>query len=134
MTSWNKGTKGICKPNSGSFKKGNNIGFKKGNLYGKRIKTEEEKKIIGDSHRGEKSVDWKGESASYGVKHRWIRKNYSNPLKCETCGEIGKKIGRRWNIDWSNKDHKYRRVREDYVGRCQKCHTKYDERFKKIIK
>ena len=33
-TAWNKGLKGICKPNSGSFKKGENTGKKNNNWKG----------------------------------------------------------------------------------------------------
>jgi len=46
---------------------------------------------------------------------------------CENCGKIGEKVGDRWNIDWANIDHKYRRVLEDYIGLCKKCHRKYDK-------
>jgi hypothetical protein len=72
------------------------------------------------------SWHWKGENGSYWAKHKWIVKNYGNPEYCEDCGKIGMKEGRKWNIDWSNCDHKYRRVREDYIGRCKSCHAIYD--------
>jgi len=83
--------------------KGNKNGFKKGN-----------------------KVKWKGNDVGYFGVHVWMVKTYGNPERCEDCGVKGKKIGRRWNIDWSNIDHKYRRVREDYVGRCHSCHKVYD--------
>ena len=46
---------------------------------------------------------------------------------CEDCGKIGEIHNGRWNIQWSNIDHEYRRVRDDYNGRCPKCHRKYDD-------
>lgn len=74
---WNKGTKGLIKPNSGSFKKGMakapTAGMKKGQKRGPqpewhklknrlghlgKIMREETKRKIGDAHRGEKSFMW----------------------------------------------------------------------------
>lgn len=77
--------------------------------------------------RGKNHYRWKGEKITYIPLHSWLRRHYGNPFKCEDCGKIGMKIGRQWNIEWSNCDHRYRRVREDYAGRCQSCHAKYDQ-------
>jgi ribosomal protein L34E len=74
----------------------------------------------------ENAAHWLGDDVGYSGVHSWVKRHYGNAPKCEDCGKSGMKIGRRWNIDWSNCDHKYRRVREDYTGRCQKCHKKYD--------
>lgn len=79
---------------------------------------------------GENHGFWKGEEAKYGAKHAWIRSRKGNPVSCEDCGLIGNKVGHRWNIDWSNVDHKYRRVIGDYNGRCSSCHKKYDKQNK----
>jgi len=136
---------------NGSFKKGNkiNLGRKTSeetkrkqslsmigkNLGKKRTKKTLEKMSI--AQRLEKGHNWKGENASVASKHRWIITYYGNPPKCEDCGMIGKKTGKiikQWNIQWSNCDHKYRRVREDYRGRCQKCHWKYDGHAEKLSK
>lgn len=89
--------------------------------------TEKHNLNISKSIRKEKHWNWKGENASYNAKHWWIRTNYEHPLKCEDCGQPGEKINGKWNIEWSNKDHLYKRVREDYKGRCKKCHRKYDK-------
>ena len=62
--------------------------------------------------------------------HQWIYSIKGYPKKCIDCGEIGKKVQRaiykRWNIHWSNIDHKYSRNPDDYIGRCPRCHKKYD--------
>ena len=42
---------------------------------------------------------------------------------CEMCGKSGLK-GRQ--IQWANIDHKYRRVLDDYIHMCAKCHGEYD--------
>ncbi len=57
---WNKGTKGICKPNSGSF-------------------TSE--KMIGEKH-----FAWKGDKVGYMALHRWINSRLGHPSQCENCG------------------------------------------------
>ena len=77
---------------------------------------------------GEINSLWKGELASISAIHQWLVYHYGNPVKCEDCGKLGKPTGKkeRWSIHWSNCDHKYRRVREDYFGRCDKCHRQYD--------
>ena len=74
----------------------------------------------------EDNWNWKGENASVDSKHIWIRNHYGNPPECEDCGKMGEKVNGQWNIDWSNVDHSYRRVREDYTGRCSSCHRIYD--------
>lgn len=70
----------------------------------------------------EKNPDWKGENAGYSTKHRWVKKLKGKPDHCEDCGLSDPKR----KYEWSNRDHKYRRVKEDYVSRCVSCHRKYD--------
>jgi len=38
---------------------------------------------------------------------------------CADCGAVGK-------TDWSNVDHRYRRVRADWAERCRSCYRRYD--------
>jgi len=61
-TPWNKGTKGVMKKNSGSFKKG---------------------KLIDEKH-----PLWKGKDAGYTAIHQWIRRKFGSPKKCEDCGSV----------------------------------------------
>ena len=78
----------------------------------------------------------KGDDVGYKGVHKWLFKNYGNPVFCEDCGKVGgfsKTIKPTWSIHWSNKDHKYRRRREDYNGRCTKCHKRYDLKIGLII-
>jgi hypothetical protein len=102
---WNKGTKGIMKPNSGSFKKGEH----------RSIKTEFKE---GGKPR------WKGEKAGYVSKHEWIYTNKGSPDTCEHCEKKGL-AGHK--IHWANKDHKYSRNLEDYLRLCAKCHINFDK-------
>ena len=75
---------------------------------------------------GDEHPNWGGDGVNYQIKHSWVRKIKGHPEVCEHCGKIGETINGKWNIDWANIDHKYRRVLEDYIGLCVKCHRKYD--------
>ena len=104
---WNKGIKGIIKP------------------------------------RNEKAYNWKGDNVGYGGVHAWVKRIKGNPKECSQCEKKGKftkyqKQGKqchKWNIDWANIDHKYRRKVDDYIGLCRSCHRKYDyqEEFKIMV-
>ena len=76
--------------------------------------------------KGKNNTNWKGDDASYYAIHIWVKNNKGNPEKCIKCGKIGKVVGNKWNIDWSNIDHKYNRNLDDYQGLCHKCHCEYD--------
>lgn len=116
---WNKGKKmsdeygrtmseshkGIPSPNkgkkglyhSGSFKKGHKLNV------------------------GNKSWLWKGDKVSYGGLHTWVKTWKGEPKICQVCGTVKAK-----KYEWANIDHKYRRVLEDFIRMCTKCHRKYD--------
>lgn len=68
----------------------------------------------------EKNGKWMGEKAKYGSKHTWISRKKGKPKQCEQCKIISNKC------QWANKDHKYKRIIEDYISLCPKCHRKYD--------
>lgn len=76
---------------------------------------------------GENSPSW-NENIGYHGLHIWLVKTFGNPLKCESCGEIGyKSIKNRWNIEWALvKGKKYERMRENFWGLCIRCHRNYD--------
>ncbi len=59
----NAGT-GVIKANSGSFKKGQNV--------------------------GSSNVNWKGDQVGYRSLHSWIRREYGMPTSCEDCGTTKK--------------------------------------------
>lgn len=93
-----------------------NQGFKKGNRLGE----------LNKGRRGQVPWNWKGENAEKPAIHIWVKSKKGKPMFCIDCGKVGKEIKGNWNIHWSNIDHKYRRVLEDYVGRCAMCHCLYD--------
>jgi hypothetical protein len=74
----------------------------------------------------EKGLDWKGDKAGRSAMHKWVEKWKGRPKYCEDCGlDDPNKI-----YHWSNVDHRYRRILEDYIRRCPKCHIKYDKSIK----
>ncbi len=82
---------------------------------------------LSELRKDEKNANWKGNDVKYSGLHIWIVRHKGKPPKCEHCGKTGKKEGRRWNIDWANKNHKYRRILEDWFGLCKSCHGEYDK-------
>lgn len=109
FTVWNKGTKGVVKPNSGSFKSGEHRStdteFKKG------------------ENKGSNNVMWKGDKVKYAGVHMWMVANYGNPSTCDFCRRDNL-WGR--SIDWANIDGKYTRTRETWLRLCKSCHKSYD--------
>ncbi len=111
-TPWNKGTKGVCKPNSGSFQKGHKSTKKWQEVMKSRI--------------SEKNSSWKGNKVGYHALHKWVYRRKGKPKICVDCDTTCKER----RISWSNVDHKYRRVLSDYQARCVPCHKKYDKKLK----
>lgn len=103
------------------------MGFGKQNK-GRKASPETIKKLkeIRKHRVGKLAPAWKGEKAGYFAIHHWMRKILGNPKKCEHCGKIGKKEGRKWNLDWANISREYKRDKKDYIGLCRKCHAKFD--------
>lgn len=79
---------------------------------------------IYNHYRGEKSYQWKGKDACYRQIHKWVQNWKGKPNHCEKCGKTYDKPR---SIQWANIDHKYRRVLDDYIALCCKCHIFYDK-------
>lgn len=75
-------------------------------------------------NKGEYHYEWKGENVGYFGLHDWVEKQLgkSRYQKCFNCG-IDK------NITWANKSHQYKRIKEDWIPLCKKCHFSYDKQF-----
>jgi hypothetical protein len=91
--------------------------------------SKEHKRKISESHANEKHPRWKSNDASYATKHQWIQRHYGKATKCSICSIEGNGH----QVHWANKDHKYRRKKEDYFQACAKCHGEYDK-FNKLRK
>ena len=90
---------------------------KKGHLnsfFGKTHSKETKKKI---------SLRHMKENPSYGAIHLWVKSRKGIAKCCKVC----KKTNKETRIEWSNVDHLYKRVLEDYTPLCCRCHFKHDK-------
>lgn len=100
---WNKGTKGLIKPNPGNFKS--------------------------EDFTDEKHPMWKGTKASYTAAHQWIARKLGKPKLCSSCGFTSDN-GRQFH--WSNISGKYLRDIYDWQRLCVSCHFKFDDHHIKM--
>ena len=138
---WNKGTKGICKPNSTSFKKGDKTRL--GKSHSKETKIKIREKLIGKkipSISGKKSHWWKGgitpinEAIRKSLEYKLWRKAVfeRDSYTCIWCGDD--KSGN-LQADHIKPFSLYKKLRfKINNGRtlCVACHKKTDTYGKKI--
>jgi len=96
------------KGNKGWFKKGIKTGFVPKTAF----------------KNGERHPNWKGDDASYSAIHHWVANNLKTSNKCEFCR---REKDSNYKIQWANKDHEYKRRKEDWVRLCVPCHLAYDK-------
>src|SRR3990167_3947508 len=89
--------------------------------------SESHKIKIRNANLGELGNNWQGNDVGYHGVHHWVKKHFGKPLKCEHCGTTTAR-----KFEWANKDHKYKRIRADFVRLCTTCHRKYDVQQKII--
>ena len=92
-------------------------------MAAKGVKLSEQAKqnIRNGQPRGENHPNWKGEKVEYRGLHDWVVLWKGKASLCEVCGSTDRK-----RYEWANKDHKYRRVLDDYISMCVPCHRLYD--------
>lgn len=61
------------------------------------------------------------EKPGYSAIHKWVSKWKTKPANCEHCGRS------ECRIEWANIDHTYKRVLDDYIALCVRCHLKHDK-------
>lgn len=78
---------------------------------------------IAKDRKMDKNPNWKGDRTNKPTLHSWINGNFEKPICCELCNREndGTTV-----FDWSNKDHKYSRIRSEWQYICRKCHTDFD--------
>jgi len=149
---WNKGTKGLIKPNSGSFKKGHIPVTKRGQekaclVCGKKrfYKPSYLKRGYGNYcslkcsgsvrkgvegfNKGRRFPQFQGENHPLwkGEQAGYIAlhawvKRYKG--KANKCIECGSSQ----NVEWANKSYEYKRNLTDWVELCSSCHSKRDRK------
>ena len=78
---------------------------------------------------GEQDPNWKGEEATYNAKHRWIHKHWVKTEHCEMCKQYTPappNTRLKFGTQWANISGEYKRIREDWMELCPKCHRNYD--------
>jgi len=100
-------------------------GHRKGKKHTKETKNKISKKRKGKC-KFDKNPNWKGQNASYSAIHHWVKRVKGKPKKCMMCGSIE-------NLQWANKNHKYKRNLSDWVSLCALCHNKFDKNNKILI-
>ncbi|MCK9319812.1 hypothetical protein [Methanoculleus sp.] len=75
-----------------------------------------------------KTTNWKGDKVGKIGIHIWVKKWKGAPNICEQCGKV---IENPSDIHWHNIDHKYRRVLDDYIRLCRKCHGEKNKQLHK---
>ena len=88
--------------------------------------SEETRQKMRDATRKKESESssWKGDKVGYFGVHAWVVRKKGKAKKCVDCGTLEGKI------EWSNANHKYKRVLKDYQAPCVKCHRKHDKAIK----
>ncbi len=92
---------------------------------GQRLKRDTGRRIPtwakGHYGKGARSAKWKGDDASYGAIHAYLRKHFPKAGICEECGQAKR-------TDYALiKGREYSRNREDYRELCERCHIRYDD-------
>jgi len=76
--------------------------------------------------RGAESPNWKGDGATYGSMHDWVKRELGKPKFCETC-----KTTKAKKYEWANLSGECKRDVSDWKRLCTKCHRKLDGHVKK---
>jgi hypothetical protein len=74
-----------------------------------------------DDMRNERHWAWKGEKATYGSLHSWVRRILGKIKECVYCGNEKR-------IEWASISHHASRNLEDYIPLCVPCHREYDKK------
>lgn len=99
------------------------------NACKKHCKSEKEiervKKMMAEltkKHSKENHYRWKGDLVGYSALHKWLRKTFGKPDRCENPKCSGKS-----NVyEWANVTGIYNRDIKNYKKLCKSCHIKID--------
>jgi hypothetical protein len=138
---WSTGTKGIVKPNSGSFTKGNpppphkegcscfrhgGKPWNKGITYKiHKISASKGKHYYPAGEFKKKPWTFKGTRNEYRNLHKRVCDKFEKSDTCEICGKDNLK-GKQ--IHWASKNGIYNEDRENWIRLCARCHWFYDHR------
>ncbi len=61
------------------------------------------------------------QTSFYRGIHNWVARNLGKPKKCSICLRTGLN-----KYHWANIDHKYNKIKEDWIRLCPSCHKIMD--------
>lgn len=110
---------------------------KKGKLSNAKSKhwklSEERKKQLSKTNKGDKNGRWKGDDANYHSMHTYLGRNFGKANKCKNRENkcLNFECNRKSNkFHWANmKNHNYSHKIEDYMMLCASCHKKFDSHY-----
>lgn len=118
---WNKGISGDEYLTSEARAKMSNA------KKGKKLSEEHIEKItvsVKNARGGKRNIT----TSDYKKIHYWIFKNFGKASKCEFC-----KTSNKSKYEWSNISQEYKYDINDWQQLCVKCHSIYDQNYKKGI-
>jgi hypothetical protein len=109
---WNKGTNIVLKPRTGEIRL---CKYCKKEMYCQKWELD-----IRQYCSRRCVIDGKKVSTGYQAIHTWIKTKYGVAKECGICGSSK-------NVDWANKDHKYKRDISEWLQLCRRHHMEYDK-------
>lgn len=114
--------------------------YAEGTVVTQEIRELRRKQMIGNTYAlgknvAEKHHNWKGNQATSGSIHDWIRSRIGKATehKCKHCGV---KKGKNY-MEWASISRKAKRDVSDYMPLCVRCHRIYDKNpisMRKVMK
>lgn len=98
---------------------------KPSNAKGKHWKIASDKRVNMSRGIGEDCHLWKGDDVKYSGIHMWVRKLLGVPQWCEHCGSTNRPLKQ---YHWANISGEYKRLIEDWMRLCVKCHSHHDHK------
>jgi len=97
----------------------------KGRIISSEIRRKiSETAIRNGTQQNENNSQWKGNSASYGAIHDWVRRKKDKPEVCEMCRTKEPQ-------ELANISGNYKRNINDYLYLCRRCHKLFDKQIKR---
>lgn len=101
--------------------KGQPVRFLKGHSHRGKVVSAETRAKLSQASSGPKRPGWKGDNASYGALHTWLRRHHPKTGRCERCAYEG-----RTDFALIPDGRPYTRNRADYQELCHRCNMRQD--------
>jgi len=72
---------------------------------------------------GSNNYQWKGDNVGYHGLHKWVERQLGKLKECSHCGTVDETK----RYEWASVSREYKRIKDDWVRLCRKCHGQYDK-------